>query len=85
MSLVLLATKYVELIVPGYTHLQRAQPVLLPRLLLSYVEQVALYKLASMVAVAATRVISVLHRLFVLGWRGEGSENRRGQLHGVEF
>ncbi|KAJ6391412.1 hypothetical protein OIU77_025398 [Salix suchowensis] len=27
------------LIVPGYTHLQRAQPVLLPHLLLAYVEQ----------------------------------------------
>lgn len=40
MSLVLLASKYVDLIVPGYTHLQRAQPVLLPHLLLSYVEQV---------------------------------------------
>uniref|UniRef100_M8CD44 argininosuccinate lyase n=1 Tax=Aegilops tauschii TaxID=37682 RepID=M8CD44_AEGTA len=38
-SLVLLASKYVDLIVPGYTHLQRAQPVLLPHLLLSYVEQ----------------------------------------------
>lgn len=39
-SLVILASKYVDLIVPGYTHLQRAQPVLLPHLLLSYVEQV---------------------------------------------
>eukprot|EP00267_Zea_mays_P046655 XP_020399042.1 argininosuccinate lyase isoform X1 [Zea mays] len=38
-SLVILASKYVDLIVPGYTHLQRAQPVLLPHLLLSYVEQ----------------------------------------------
>ncbi|CAL4885811.1 unnamed protein product [Urochloa decumbens] len=38
-SLVMLASKYVDLIVPGYTHLQRAQPVLLPHLLLSYVEQ----------------------------------------------
>ncbi|KAL5219663.1 hypothetical protein ABZP36_020347 [Zizania latifolia] len=38
-SLVLLASKYIDLIVPGYTHLQRAQPVLLPHLLLSYVEQ----------------------------------------------
>uniref|UniRef100_A0ACD5YLS3 Uncharacterized protein n=1 Tax=Avena sativa TaxID=4498 RepID=A0ACD5YLS3_AVESA len=38
-SLVLLASEYVDLIVPGYTHLQRAQPVLLPHLLLSYVEQ----------------------------------------------
>ncbi|RLN17129.1 argininosuccinate lyase, chloroplastic-like [Panicum miliaceum] len=38
-SLVTLASKYVDLIVPGYTHLQRAQPVLLPHLLLSYVEQ----------------------------------------------
>jgi argininosuccinate lyase len=37
--LVTLASKYVDLIVPGYTHLQRAQPVLLPHLLLSYVEQ----------------------------------------------
>jgi argininosuccinate lyase len=39
-GLVMLASKYVDLIVPGYTHLQRAQPVLLPHLLLSYVEQV---------------------------------------------
>lgn len=39
-ALVMLASKYVDLIVPGYTHLQRAQPVLLPHLLLSYVEQV---------------------------------------------
>ncbi|XP_066351766.1 LOW QUALITY PROTEIN: argininosuccinate lyase, chloroplastic [Miscanthus floridulus] len=38
-SLVMLASKNVDLIVPGYTHLQRAQPVLLPHLLLSYVEQ----------------------------------------------
>jgi argininosuccinate lyase len=39
-ALVMLASKYVDLIVPGYTHLQRAQPVLLPHHLLSYVEQV---------------------------------------------
>nr|CAB3466376.1 unnamed protein product [Digitaria exilis] len=38
-SLVMLASEYVDLIVPGYTHLQRAQPVLLPHHLLSYVEQ----------------------------------------------
>ncbi|XP_042496530.1 argininosuccinate lyase, chloroplastic-like [Macadamia integrifolia] len=38
-SLVTLATKNEGLIVPGYTHLQRAQPVLLQHLLLSYVEQ----------------------------------------------
>ncbi|KAJ4832849.1 hypothetical protein Tsubulata_001933, partial [Turnera subulata] len=38
-ALVTLALKNEELIVPGYTHLQRAQPVLLPHLLLAYVEQ----------------------------------------------
>ncbi|KAJ3672904.1 hypothetical protein LUZ60_006278 [Juncus effusus] len=38
-QLVLLALKNEGLIVPGYTHLQRAQPVLLQHLLLSYVEQ----------------------------------------------
>ncbi|KAK6938065.1 Fumarate lyase, N-terminal [Dillenia turbinata] len=34
-----LAKKNEGLIIPGYTHLQRAQPVLLPHLLLAYVEQ----------------------------------------------
>ncbi|KNA14977.1 hypothetical protein SOVF_102400 [Spinacia oleracea] len=38
-SLVTLALKNEGLIVPGYTHLQRAQPVLLEHLLLAYVEQ----------------------------------------------
>eukprot|EP00262_Sarcandra_glabra_P019644 TRINITY_DN747_c0_g1_i1.p1 TRINITY_DN747_c0_g1~~TRINITY_DN747_c0_g1_i1.p1 ORF type:complete len:446 (+),score=67.67 TRINITY_DN747_c0_g1_i1:166-1503(+) len=38
-ALVNLAIKNEGLIVPGYTHLQRAQPVLLQHLLLSYVEQ----------------------------------------------
>ncbi|OVA01686.1 Fumarate lyase [Macleaya cordata] len=38
-ALVKLAMKNESLIVPGYTHLQRAQPVLLQHLLLSYVEQ----------------------------------------------
>ncbi|XP_021742231.1 argininosuccinate lyase, chloroplastic-like [Chenopodium quinoa] len=38
-SLVTLAFKNEGLIVPGYTHLQRAQPVLLEHLLLTYVEQ----------------------------------------------
>ncbi|KAL6514968.1 hypothetical protein OROGR_020547 [Orobanche gracilis] len=39
-ALVNLALKNKGLIVPGYTHLQRAQPVLLAHLLLAYVEQV---------------------------------------------
>lgn len=39
-ALVKLALKNEGLIVPGYTHLQRAQPVLLQHLLLAYVEQV---------------------------------------------
>lgn len=39
-SLVTLAEKNEGLIVPGYTHMQRAQPVLLQHLLLAYVEQV---------------------------------------------
>ncbi|GAA0159072.1 lyase [Lithospermum erythrorhizon] len=38
-ALVSLAVRYEGLIVPGYTHLQRAQPVLLQHLLLAYVEQ----------------------------------------------
>ncbi|OVA01863.1 Fumarate lyase [Macleaya cordata] len=38
-ALVTLAKRNEGLIVPGYTHLQRAQPVLLQHLLLSYVEQ----------------------------------------------
>ncbi|KAM2565161.1 hypothetical protein TB1_007823 [Malus domestica] len=39
-SLVKLAMKNEGVIVPGYTHLQRAQPVLLQHLLLAFVEQV---------------------------------------------
>lgn len=39
-SLVTLALRNEGLIVPGYTHLQRAQPVLLQHLLLAYVEEV---------------------------------------------
>lgn len=39
-ALVSLALKNGGLIVPGYTHLQRAQPVLLQHLLLAFVEQV---------------------------------------------
>ncbi|KAF9620760.1 hypothetical protein IFM89_014364 [Coptis chinensis] len=39
-ALVNLAKKNEGLIVPGYTHMQRAQPILLPHLILSYVEQV---------------------------------------------
>ncbi|KAJ4817156.1 Argininosuccinate lyase [Rhynchospora pubera] len=38
-ALVSLALDNKGLIIPGYTHLQRAQPVLLPHLLLSYVEE----------------------------------------------
>nr|GME00338.1 argininosuccinate lyase, chloroplastic [Ipomoea batatas] len=38
-ALIKLAIKNEGLIVPGYTHLQRAQPVLLQHLLLAYVEQ----------------------------------------------
>jgi len=37
-ALVGLAEKYRETILPGYTHLQRAQPVLFPHHLLAYVE-----------------------------------------------
>lgn len=37
-SLVSLAEKHMDLIVPGYTHLQRAQPVLLAHHLLAYFE-----------------------------------------------
>ncbi|KAH7294848.1 hypothetical protein KP509_27G021600 [Ceratopteris richardii] len=38
-ALIKLADSYKDLIIPGYTHLQRAQPLLLPHLLLAYVEQ----------------------------------------------
>lgn len=38
----ILAKKNEGLIVPGYTHLQRAQPILLQHLLLAYVEQVCI-------------------------------------------
>lgn len=44
-SLLNLALKNESLIVPGYTHMQRAQPVLLPHLLLAYVEQVSCFQL----------------------------------------
>ncbi len=37
-ALVRLSEKYQETILPGYTHLQRAQPVLFPHHLLAYVE-----------------------------------------------
>lgn len=40
-ALIELALQNEGLIVPGYTHLQRAQPVLLQHLLLAYVEQVS--------------------------------------------
>ncbi|GER48637.1 argininosuccinate lyase [Striga asiatica] len=43
-ALVNLALKNESLIVPGYTHLQRAQPVLLAHLLLAYVEQVGWFQ-----------------------------------------
>lgn len=44
-SLLRLALNNEGLIVPGYTHLQRAQPVLLQHLLLAYVEEVCSKKL----------------------------------------
>ncbi len=37
-ALVATAEKHMDVIMPGYTHLQRAQPVLLPHHLLAYVE-----------------------------------------------
>ncbi|MEA3188620.1 MAG: argininosuccinate lyase [Chthoniobacter sp.] len=40
-SLIALAEKNVEVIIPGYTHLQRAQPVLFAHHLLAYVEMLA--------------------------------------------
>lgn len=42
-SMVTLALSNEGLIVPGYTHLQRAQPVLLQHLLLAFVEQVRFF------------------------------------------
>ena len=39
-ALVRLATKYDDVVIPGYTHLQRAQPVLVAHHLLAYVEMV---------------------------------------------
>lgn len=47
-ALVELALQNEGLIVPGYTHLQRAQPVLLQHLLLAYVEQVSRIGLTSL-------------------------------------
>lgn len=44
-SLVKLAMENEGVIVPGYTHLQRAQPVLLQHLLLAFVEQVCVWKI----------------------------------------
>jgi argininosuccinate lyase len=38
-ALVHLAISNQDLVVPGYTHMQRAQPILVPHLLLAYVEQ----------------------------------------------
>ena len=38
-ALVKLASKYTESIMPGYTHLQRAQPIVIASYLLSFVEQ----------------------------------------------
>ncbi|GBG64992.1 hypothetical protein CBR_g48741 [Chara braunii] len=38
-ALIRLAVENREVVVPGYTHLQRAQPLLLPHLLMAYVEQ----------------------------------------------
>jgi len=38
-ALVKLAAKYTESVMPGYTHLQRAQPVVIAMYLLSFVEQ----------------------------------------------
>lgn len=40
-ALVRLAISNQDLVVPGYTHMQRAQPILVPHLLLAYVEQVS--------------------------------------------
>ena len=37
-ALVVIAKKYIDHVIPGYTHLQRAQPVLLSHHLLAYVE-----------------------------------------------
>lgn len=39
-ALVKLASRYQDVVIPGYTHLQRAQPVLLAHHLLAYVEMV---------------------------------------------
>jgi argininosuccinate lyase len=40
-ALVAAAERYRELVLPGYTHLQRAQPVLAPHYFLAYVEKLA--------------------------------------------
>lgn len=50
-AMVELALQNEDLIVPGYTHLQRAQPVLLQHLLLAYVEQVSRIWLTSLINV----------------------------------
>lgn len=46
-AMVDLAVKNAGIIVPGYTHLQRAQPVLLQHLLFAFVEQVPYYYFSS--------------------------------------
>jgi argininosuccinate lyase len=38
-ALVKITTRYPDLILPGYTHMQRAQPILVTHLLLAYVEK----------------------------------------------
>ncbi|KAK2977977.1 hypothetical protein RJ640_023515 [Escallonia rubra] len=67
-ALVTLAKKNEGLIVPGYTHLQRAQPVLLQHLLLAYVEQLVTIWLPEISGDAITRnsIDAVSDRDFVL-------------------
>ncbi|KAF3677739.1 Argininosuccinate lyase, chloroplastic [Capsicum annuum] len=61
-ALIELALQNEGLIVPGYTHLQRAQPVLLQHLLLAYVEQMAIFSYLSVEGLFALFASAPLER-----------------------
>ena len=64
-AMVDLAIKNKGIIVPGYTHLQRAQPVLLQHLLLAFVEQVLNYCFSSSSYIVA-EILKLLVALVLL-------------------
>lgn len=65
-AMVKLALQNEGLIVPGYTHLQRAQPVLLQHLLLAYVEQVSTIWLTSLIMSYTCYIILILYFIMVV-------------------